>query len=296
MWRFLCITIVLLTLSSCSTNSNSEYELPKDVLLYDSQLISPFFIEQLTEDPIKEIPAWNDSLIKLLAISQIQIEAWGLDNSEISLEEFKFNFRRQGLLYKYLHTNNSAKPATTTEIHYKASTSLESAVVKKYYNELTNQRIVMLNSNDRIDIVRTRNKSFSDTTRIFGTIQKPKIIIHKSGNYCLSINFILDENAPVDNIASICEHYAVDLAAIKNAEMSVTYVNKKYQPQNAFHLNDEFIQTDLLATWEYENGMLHSYSRSINGNLIKDYLFKYAKNKLLKSFVYNQMDYSVKYN
>lgn len=285
-------SLLIMVLLSCSQNNKEEFQIPENTNISDAQLISPFFIEQLMDKPLNQIPGWNDSLIAALNISQVKLS---LKSESTEQEKNKFCFRRNGELYCYCYTDKPLIEDSKQEILYhrdKATNSIKFKVAGADHNK---DQYVMLNRDNGIDHVRKRKTGTIDSLQLYGTVQRPELIIRKSGNYVLSVDFILLEDEALSSIKSICSKFNIDFESLKNADLSITYTNRKYQPLTKYQVTSEGTQKNLLANWEYSSGKLLSYSRFINGNLIKQFDFSYGKNKLLNEFVFNQVKYSVNY-
>lgn len=281
-----------LLLFSCIENKSYEKILPSNVNLTNNNLYSVFFIKEINNDPIKQFPAWNDSLLKLCQINEINIKTFGINESENASESFRYNFNVFGILKSYLHTKSEISPSFKSEIIYDKN----KALIKTFLNESLNEDLVMLNRNTGVVYVRYKKNKSNDSLEIIGSINKPKIIVKRSNDYILSTNFILKQDQALVSIYDIIEKNKLNKDAILASELKVTYVNNEYLPIESYTLNEQLIQGDLVEKWDYDNHKkLINYSEYIHSNIIKEYKFQYNQEKLMSSFTYNRINYEFEY-
>jgi hypothetical protein len=255
-------------------------------------MISPFFIDQLNEPPIKQKSAWNDSLLKLAGIHNITITSKGMKNPEDISELMIFNFNNAGALSKFEQFNYETSKEAITEINFSGN----SGVINRYYGEAMSQELKN-DVNGVTDVfVRKRSAEFSDSCFVFGSIFKPAAIVEKTGKYTSRINIILKENESLKSIRKVIVKLGIDTVSMNSAEMFVTYIDKNYRPLKSYLVTEGYVQTALVAEWNYENHKkLISYRKFVNTSPVKEYEFEYSEDKLLRSFIYNRIKYFVDY-
>lgn len=268
------------------------FKLPKTVSLSNYQTLSLFFVEQLNEAPIKQIPAWNDSLLKLTEISSIRITAKGLKNPEDISESIFFDFNKDGKLKAFQHIKMDVSKDPLTNIEFNGNKGR----LVSYFGEKVDQELQLESMDKGIRFIRVRSSEFQDTFSIIGSIERPQIILEKSGKHLSRINVILKENEPLRKMENMLSALNIDPTDLFNAEKNVTYVDENYRPLRTYLIGEEFVQTSLVAEWRYESHKkLISYKRYVNSSPIKEYDFDYSEDKLLRSFTYNRIQYFVDY-
>ncbi len=283
--------ILLLILCSCY-NSDKEFKIPEDKLPADHSIISPFFIEQLNDVPLKSIPGWNESMIEACGIKGIKVTALGLKNPEDSAEDFIFHFTPKGKISAFEQKKFENGPELYTSIEYRG----DNANVKRHFGKEVQQTVQLSYNENRIVQTWRRSPIFSDSVIIYGTIMQPKIILFRSAGRVSKVNFILKEDQPIAHIKELITEINAHPRDLVFAEKIVTYVDENYRPQRSYEFNDELVQTNRVAEWKYENHRkLVNYTRYINNSPLKEYSFEYSDQKLLVSFVCNRVRHSVKY-
>jgi hypothetical protein len=287
------ISLILLSVfSACVDNTPPSFQLPNNVALSNYQMLSLFFIEQLNEAPIKQYSAWNDSILKLTGINKINIQSKGLKNPEDIAERIEFSFDKSKRLMTYSHSKMDVSQDPLTIINFKSSDGR----LTKYFGESCDQKLNVELFDKGSRFIRYRTSDFKDEFTIYGSIEQPLIMLEKSGKYISRVTVILEENEPLRKVESILKGLQIDEKELINAEKLVTYVDEHYRPQRTYALSEELIQTALVAEWQYEgHKKLISYKRFVNSSPIKDYEFSYSDDKLLRSFIYNRINYSVDY-
>lgn len=289
---FLLFSVLLFHLVSCVDGDPLPFELPKTVQLSNYQNISLFFIEQLNEDPIKQVPAWNDSILKLAGIHSIKITAKGMKNPDDISESIYFSFDKDGKLngFQHIKLDVSKEPLTTIEINDKKGKLVS------YFGEKVDQDLMIEDFNLGKRFIRYRTDQLKDTFTVIGSIEKPLVILEKSGNHLSRVNVIIRENEPVKKMESILKKLEIDSTELFHAEKNITYVDEHYRPLRSYLIGENYVQTSLVAEWHYESHKkLTAYKRFVNSSPIKEYEFEYSEDKLLRSFIYNRIHYFVDY-
>jgi hypothetical protein len=287
------VSLILINLSGCIDREPLPYQLPKNAALSNYQILSLFFIEQLNEAPIKQIPAWNDSILKLTGISSIHITAKGMKNPEDISESIYFRFNKSGIIsgFEHIKLDVSKDPLTTMEFDQ------NKGKIVSYFGENVDQKLKMEQFDQGVRFIRMRSPEFQDTFTVIGTLERPLIILEKSANHLSRINVILQENEPVKKMEALISKLQIDPKDLFLAEKNVTYVDEHYRPLRTYLVGEEYVQTSLVAEWNYESHKkLTSYNRFVNSSPIKQYEFQYSEDKLLRSFTYNRINYFVDYH
>lgn len=290
-------SVLLLNLISCVDGDPLPFQLPKTVQLSNYQTLSLFFIEQLNEDPIKQIPAWNDSILKMAGIHSIKITAKGMKNPEDVSESIQFSFNKNGLLNGFQHSkfDVSKEPLTTISFNDIQSKVTNGKLIS-YFGEKVNQELKIEHFPEGTRFVRSRTAELRDTFTVIGTIEKPLVILEKSGSHLARINVIIRENEPVKKMEAIVNKLGISATELFHAEKNITYVDEHYRPLKTYLIAEEYVQTALVAEWQYEaHKKLISYKRYVNSSPIKEYEFEYSEDKLLRSYIYNRIHYFVDY-
>ena len=289
--RFALIFLVFFVIS-CGRNEKVPFELSDKVHLSDYNMISPFLIEQLNEPPLKYPSAWNDSLLKLTGIHAIKISAKGMKNPDDPSESILFRYDENGRLtgFEQMRFDLSKEPFTTL------SFSGKTGRLTRYFGENVQQELKCITLQNRLIFTRNRSPKFIDSTIMYGSVQKPSLIIEKSGKFLSRINVILEESEPVRKFGSVVASLNLTPSEIGNAEKIVTYVDDNYRPIRSYLLTEELIQTAMTAEWIYENHKKPvACKKYVNGSLVKEYTFNYSEDKLLRSFIFNRISYQAEY-
>jgi len=278
--------------TSCKSESN-DYKLDKSVQLSEYGLISPFYIEQLTEAPIRQFHGWNDSLLSLCKINTIQIVAHGMKNPDAAAELASFHFTASGQINQYRYFKYELGQEPFTQVNFKTN----KAIVTRYFGEKVDQLLEIEKTREGHKQSWIRSNGSSETLYIIGTLQRPVLLLSYSGDRLSKCTVIVNVNDPLRTVAKRLKENGVDQSELLYAEKAVLYVDEKYQPLEMYQFNENFVQTGLLAEWIYENHKkLTAYRRYINGTCVKEFSFNYNDDRLLNSFEYNRIRYSVKYN
>ena len=291
--RFLLFSFLfILILSACVGNNKNEFTLPNDIHLSDYQLISPFFIEQLNEIPVKFNESWNDSIVRLAGIYSITITSKGMKNPDELAEKSIFKFAKEGSLMSFEHFNFEIDSKPQSVINF----SKKKGVLRTYFGENINQPLSTISTDFGKVFIRSRSSNVSDSTFLYGTNLRPKLIFEKSGGRISKLNIIISEDQPIGAAKELLVLAGLNAESIFYAEKSVTYVDNNYRPLKSYMIDEDFIQTALVAEWQYENHKkLIAYRKFVNSSAVKEYSFTYSDDKLLRSFVFNRMNYKVEY-
>jgi hypothetical protein len=283
--------LTILTFGSC-VSSDKEFRIQEDKIPGDFSIISPFFIEQLNDVPLKSISGWNETMINSCGIKGVTVTALGLKNPEDAAEEFIFHFDPKGEISGFEQKKYDNGPDLFTSIEYRE----KSANVKRHFGKDVQQKVFFTRDKDRFIQVWQRSPEISDSVIIYGTTLRPEIIMFRTAGRISKINFVLREDDPISEIKNTLRNIGVETQDLVFSEKVVTYVDENYRPQRSYEFNDELVQTNRVAEWRYENHRkLIGYTRFINNSPLKEYSFEYSDQKLLKSFVCNRIRHAVKY-
>lgn len=283
---------IIILCSGCLDSESAQFTPSKKIHLSDYNLISPFFIEQLNEAPFKHLNIWNDSLLKLMGIKSVFIVTRGMKNPESLAEKSIFQFDNNGKISDFKHFQFELSDEAQTHLSIKNDKGL----LETYFEEKVNQPVFLISNKQGTIQVRKRSNGINDSTFIMGSYQRPKTIIEKTGDRVSKINIVIKENQPLTNAQQVLTKINLLPETVFYAEKTITYVDENYRPLKTYLINDDFIQTSLVAEWTYENNKkLVQYVRFINSSPIKEYTFTYSDDKLLRSFVFNRINYEVDY-
>lgn len=291
--RFFALFSSLVFLFASCKSESSEFQLEPSVHLSEYGLISPFYIEQLVESPIRQFHGWNDSLLKICKVSKIKIIAHGMKNPDAEAELSSYHFTSNGKVnqYRYFKYELSADPFT--QINYTNQTG----IIRTYFGEKVKQSVQTENSNDLYTQVWTRDKGSNELLKIIGSKEKPSLLLSYSGDRLSKCTVVLHEKKPLNTVVEILKDNKIAVEDLTFAEKTVLYVDDKYMPLEMYQFNEDFVQTALSAEWVYEDHKkLTAYRRYINGTCVKEFTFGYSDQRLLTSFEYNRVRYSVLYN
>ena len=289
---FLFLFIVLF-LNSCIEGPKRDYSLPSNVSLSEYTLYNPFFIDQLNETPFQFGNCWNDSLLKIAGINRIKFISKGLKNPDDTSELLLFSFDQKFELSTFAYTQFevSKSPICMTSFND------NSGKLNRYFGENVNQKLIRIEESNRTLQLRERKNGMWDTTFIYGSFERPFAIVEKSGDFISHINLVIKEGQALSKTKEILTSIGIEITELLNAEKNVTYVDNNYRPQRSYLFDEAFIQTNLVTEWEYENNKkLIGYKRFVNSSPIKEYSFNYTDDKLLRSFEFNRVKFTVEYN
>jgi hypothetical protein len=291
--------ILILTFSfallfhSCIEGPKHNYSLPSNVSLSEYTLYNPFFIDQLNETPFQFGNIWNDSLLKIAGINRIKFIAKGLKNPEDTSELIQFSFNTEYDLSTFNYTQFEVSKTPICQ----ASFNGVNGKLDRYFGENVNQKLERKNEKTRILQLRERKNGVWDTTFIYGSLDRPYAIIEKSGTFISHINLVIKEGEALNRTKEILASLSIEMSDLLNAEKNVTYVDQNYRPQRTYLIDESFVQTNLVAEWEYENNKkLIGFKKFVNSSPIKEYSFNYTDDKILRSFEFNRVKFTVEYN
>jgi hypothetical protein len=289
---FTLFASLALLFASCKSESN-DFQLKSSVDLSEYGLISPFYIEQLVESPIRQFHGWNDSLLKICNVKEIKIIAHGMKNPDAEAELASYHFTSNGKINQYRYFKYELSEDPFTQINYRNQVGS----IKTYFGEQVNQSIQTENSNQLYSQLWSRGKGSDELLKIIGSKEKPVLLLSYSGDRLSKCTVVLHEKKPLRTIVEILKDNEIAIEDLTFADKAVLYVDDKYMPLEMYQFNEDFIQTSLLAQWVYENHKkLTAYRRYINGTCVKEFTFAYSDQRLLTSFEYNRVRYSVLYN
>lgn len=289
---FLILPFALL-FHSCIEGPKHDYALPVNVSLSEYTLYNPFFIDQLNETPFQFGNIWNDSLLKIARINRIKFIAKGLKNPDDTSELIQYSFNQKFELTTFNYTQFNVAKTPICFASFKGNTG----ILNRYFGENVNQKLEKVIEQNRVLQLRERKNGIWDTTFIYGSMEKPYAIVEKSGLFISHINFIIKEGEALNKTKELLSTLNIEMSELLNAEKNVTYVDQNYRPQRSYLIDESFVQTNLVAEWEYENNKkLIGFKKFVNTSPIKEYSFKYTDDKLLRSFEYNRVKFTVEYN
>lgn len=289
---FLVLPFTLL-FHSCIERPKHDFALPPNVSLSEYTLYNLFFIDQLNETPFQFGNIWNDSLLKTAGINRIKFIAKGLKNPEDTSELVQYSFNQKFELSTFSYTQFEV---AKTPICF-ASFKKDNGILNRYFGEDVNQKLERVIEKNRILQLRERKNGVWDTTFIYGSLNQPYAIVEKSGVFISHINLIIKEGEALNKTKEILASLNIQMSELLNAEKNVTYVDQHYRPQKTYLIDESFVQTNLVAEWEYENNKkLIGFKKFVNTSPIKEYSFKYTDDKLLRSFEFNRVKFTVEYN
>jgi len=284
---------LLVILGSCIERPKHNYSLPSNTSLSEYSLYNIYFIDQLNETPFQFGDIWNDSLLRISGINRIRFIAKGLKNPDDTSELIQYSFNKKFALSHFAYTQFDVSKTPICEAKFDNNTGK----LNLYFGENVNQTLKRIEENNRIVQLRERKNGIWDTTFIYGSMERPYAIVEKSGNFISHINLIIKEGEPLKNTKNILKLINIEMPELINAEKNVTYIDQNYRPQRSYLIDESFVQTNLVAEWEYENNKkLISFKRFVNASPIKEYTFHYTEDKLLRSFEYNRVKFKVEYN
>jgi hypothetical protein len=282
-----------LLLNSCIEGPKHNYSLPSNVSLSEYTLYNPFFIDQLNETPFQFGNIWNDSLLKTAGINRIKFITKGLKNPEDTSELIQFSFNEKFELSTFNFTQFEVSKTPICQ----ASFNGNNGKLNRYFGENVNQKLERKHEKTRVLQLRERKNGIWDTTFIYGSLDRPTAIIEKSGTFISHINLIIKEGEALNRTKEILASLSIEMSDLLNAEKNVTYVDQNYRPQRTYLIDESFVQTNLVAEWEYENNKkLVGFKKFVNLSPIKEYSFNYTDDKLLRSFEFNRVKFTVEYN
>ena len=292
--RIVYIGLVLIGLAIASCNSaSSEFKPNQTAQLTEYGLLSPFYIEQLTESPIRQFHGWNDSLLKLTKIKSIKVIAHGMKNPDAEAELSSFHFNTHGKINQFRYFKYELGQDPFIQVNFTA----QGGKISTYFGQKVNQLIQIESANDRYKQLWKRENGADELLQIIGSTDKPQLLLSYSGVRLSKVTVVINNKNPLQSIIRILEEHNITKEDLVFAEKAVLYVDDKYQPVEMYQFNDEFVQEALLAEWIYEkHKKLTGYRRYINGTLVKEFTFTYSDDRLMNGFEYNRVRYSVHYN
>lgn len=293
----ICTTLCVVIFSSCISENDNKYILPANVQLSTFSFINPLFVESLMSPPLKFGDVWNDSLLALSKIYQIEFVFKGEKSPDHIAEKFEYQFNKLGQIAEFSYKNLEVSTSLFSKVEniYK-NNELLSIHVPLFYGKKGEQKIDIVKRKNHILYIRNKENSIKDTTFIYLKNNIPYLLVHKLGDFVSKIHFILDINKPLDDVKNQIESFNISTEQLLLAEKTVTFTEKSL-PQKSYQINEFFVKENLTEEWIYENNKkLIGFKKYINNQAVKEFYFNYSDDKILRSFTYNQKVYEVNYN
>jgi hypothetical protein len=275
-----------------------EYSLPSKVSLSTYGFFDPIYAEQLVEPPLKSFNMWNDSLLSLCGIFNIEIIHRGIKSPEDLHEKSDYQFNRIGLPVSYSYFNFELSSATAyTKAHFTTDhNGINTITIPIFFGLKEQQKISVKQSSDRLISVRTKKNLVQDSSIIIYKNTIPVVYIDKLGDFVSKVHFVLDIHKSLSELKSIFKVCNIKPEEFLLAEKIVTFTEAGF-PQKSYHISENFIKGELIAEWIYENNKkLTHFRKYINNHIVKDFSFVYSEDKVLRSFTYNRKQYEIHYN
>lgn len=295
----ICIASSGLLLTTGCSNDISQYQLPENIELTTGNIIHPIYISNILGNPNRSEFVWSDSLLKLCEVKNITITKKDSKDPKKIFKELSFSIDKHGNLkkYNYFEYDQSNEPYSKSKFYCSESNDLDSADIQKFFGVKSNNVLKVKRSGNTITYLYEKGLGkYDQVVYYYDKKNSLEMIVEKIGDVITSIDFIVQENAPMSKLKKMAKKVTQNNTEIELSEKNVIYM-KGENPVSGYSINVDWAQQDLTAEWSYdESGNLLIFKEYINKSLIKEIELTYSTDNLLRSFLYNKELYSIAYN
>lgn len=288
------VLLALALLSSC--NSGNKAGVVKTHQPYRKNLFNPLYVDKLLNAPNVFGSIWNADNINQLDVRKISIVLKGASGPEDDLEKHQFLFDSLGrnTEYNYFSFTQSKDVINQTDLKY-SGTDVSKINIYKYLG-MGNLPPVFSTRTARYEaFFSSKAKGKNDSLFFYPSVENPKIIIDKIGNFVNRLEVFVPEETSSMQILKEISRIDTNLTQYDLSQKTITYT-KEGLPMESFNLGDDWTQLDLIKKWEYNNdNQPVSYKEWLHGTLVNDIVFIYNENALPKRIIYNRKKYTLIY-
>jgi len=292
-WSIIFLGLTLLSCGGEQTSNKqfTDYNPKKD------NIINPYWAEFIEDAPTRSPDCWNKLVINKLKIKSIELYAFGGDNPEDTLEKKIFSFSNKGRVLEYEDFKFSETPAIWSRGTLRFYEDFEEMDITFSKHFGINRQISTraLKTDECTILLRKKNGNLYDTTFVYGSLQKPHLVITKIGKNVYSIDAYVKSTASTSEIKAMFAKVNRPEAELLFSERNVVFIENG-KPVSSFMLNEEFVQVTQVKQWDYdENQNLTRYQEFIGNSVVRDIEWTYRADFLLQSVTIDRKQYFCAY-
>ncbi|EFX59920.1 hypothetical protein DAPPUDRAFT_346410, partial [Daphnia pulex] len=235
-WSIIFLGLTLLSCGGEQTSNKqfTDYNPKKD------NIINPYWAEFIEDAPTRSPDCWNKLVINKLKIKSIELYAFGGDNPEDTLEKKIFSFSNKGRVLEYEDFKFSETPAIWSRGTLRFYEDFEEMDITFSKHFGINRQISTraLKTDECTILLRKKNGNLYDTTFVYGSLQKPHLVITKIGKNVYSIDAYVKSTASTSEIKAMFAKVNRPEAELLFSERNVVFIENG-KPVSSFMLNEE---------------------------------------------------------
>lgn len=289
------LLIPALSLAACKS-SVKQTELPD----LDPRIISSFNltnIATLNTPPAHSFSAWNTDALKKAGVTKIHLLVNGGKSPEDTLDliELKFTDDYENLYYRQIRNGDFNHPLAIGTISYTPGKG-GNINYSRYFSVDDPFDCRITEVPGAIRFARKPSGDNRDSTKIFGAVNHPKLIVSSQNNTVYSLEAFVDERTSTSEIVSLLKKNGYPPEKLIHARATVTFMRNS-RPQQTFLLSPEFSQVAVLKSWNYNSkGSLIKYAEYEADIRVRNFIFHYSDNQVFPtSAELDSKHYSISY-
>ncbi len=297
-FKICCWSIIILGLAftSCSEekSENKEY---KEYHPAEDNIINPYWAEFTEDAPTRSPDCWNKNVLGKLKIKTIELYAFGGENPDDTLEKKLFSFSNNWRTLEYEDFKFSETPAIWSRGVLRFYEDFEEMDITFSKHFGINRQISTraFKTDECVILLRKKNSNQFDTTFVYGSLLKPKLVVTKIGKNIYSIDAYMKSTASTSEIKSVFAKMNRNEDEMLFAQRNVVFVENE-KPVSSFMLNEDYVQVSQVKQWDYdENQNLIRYQEFIGNSVVRDIEWVYRADLLPESITIDRKKYFCAY-